>query len=191
MSTAVAAAIHLVRHAKVAYVHPERWINAAGVRRFEDGYNAAPIHDESHPPAELLDLAATADVLAASDMRRAIASAQRLAPGREPHVSPLLREITLEPPEWLRVPLPLVAWDWLSFTQVSSYLRRSTDHAFMRRGELATDWLTQRTTGTARVVAVTHGGFRRILDHRLVARGWNRAARPRTHENWSVWSYTR
>jgi hypothetical protein len=184
-------AIHLVRHARVNYRHPERWINAAGVMRFEDGYNAAPIHDDSHPPAELIDVAAMADVLAASDMSRAIASAQRLAPGRQPDVSPLLREITLQPPAWIRIPLPIVAWDLFSHAQVSSYLWRLADHEFVRRGEQATDWLLQRATGAAQVVAITHGGFRRILDHRLVARGWKRAVGVRTYENWSVWSYTR
>ena len=183
--------IHLVRHAKVAYVHPERWINAAGVRRFEDGYNAAPIHDDSLPPAELMAMAAKADVLAASDMIRAIASVRRLDPARDAHVVPSLREITLDTPEWMRLPLPIVVWDLFSHTLVTVRMLLSLDHEHIRRANEATNWLVERASDTQRVVAVTHGGFRRLLDAQLVRRGWQRAHAKKSYANWSVWSYTR
>jgi broad specificity phosphatase PhoE len=188
---AASATIHLVRHARVDYVHDERWMNAAGVQRFEDGYNAADIHGDSHPPAELVAIAAKATVVAASDMRRAIASVQRLVPGREADITPLLREITLETPAWVRFPLPILGWDVISHSLVSWYIARSRDHEFLRRAELAAHWLAERAAESASVVAVTHGGFRRILDHRLVTRGWARIPGSRSYENWSVWSYTR
>ena len=191
MSAAARAIIHLVRHARVDYSHPERWINAAGVQRFEDGYNAAPIHDESHPPPELVALAAEADVLAASDMIRAIASVQRLDSSREAHVIPALREITLETPGWIRLPLPIVVWDMFSHTLVSVRLLLSLDHEHIRRASEATNWLEEQAGRTQRVVAVTHGGFRRLLDAQLVRRGWRRAHTRTSYANWSVWSYTR
>ena len=172
-------------------MHGERWINAAGVRRFEDGYNAAGIHDDSLPPAELVTLAADAHVLAASDMVRAIASAQRLVPGRQPDVSPLLREITLEVPAWIRFPMPILAWDLVSHSLVSWYIASARDHEFTRRAREAVEWLSQRAGDAQSVVAITHGGFRRFLDAGLVAGGWARSPGPRTYENWSVWSYTR
>jgi hypothetical protein len=191
VSSEAGGIIHLVRHARVNYVHPERWMNAAGVQRFEDGYNAAPIHDDSLPPPELVAIAAKADIVAASDMIRAIASVRRLDPTREAHVVPALREITLDTPAWMRLPLPIVVWDLFSHTLVSVRLLLSLDHEHIRRADEATNWLEQQAGATQRVVAVTHGGFRRLLDARLVRRGWSRAHTRKSYANWSVWSYTR
>jgi hypothetical protein len=72
-------------------------MRASGVGLYEDAYDAAGIRDDSHPPDELRRIAEGA-TLASSNMKRAIASIERLAPGRPYSASPLLREIRLEPP---------------------------------------------------------------------------------------------
>src|SRR4029078_11408016 len=61
------------------------------------------------PPKTLLRRVADAAHIVASDLPRAIASAERLAGGRPIHTSPLLREIPLPIP---RLPMraPLAAW---------------------------------------------------------------------------------
>ena len=66
-------------------------MRGAGVRDFERAYNAAGILDDDVPPPELIRVAAGAHVIAASDLPRAIASARRIAPARDPDVTPLLR----------------------------------------------------------------------------------------------------
>src|SRR6185503_9821431 len=103
--------IVLVRHGRSAHVHDGRWMTPHGVRDFEHAYNVAGIRDDDAPPSELIALTAKAHVLAASDLPRAIASARRLAADRDLAISPLLREIELEPPSWIPMPLPIEAWD--------------------------------------------------------------------------------
>ena len=165
-------------------------MRSADVGAFEDDYDAAGIVDHEDPPPELIRVAAEASVIAASDLPRAIASARRIAPAREPDITPLLREIRLEPPRWLPR-LPIQVWDILSHAQWSYRLARGTQHDFVRRASDAADWLAQRAAGEATVVAVTHGGFRRIIANRLEARGWSAGPERRSYENWSVWSYSR
>jgi broad specificity phosphatase PhoE len=182
--------ILLVRHGRSAHVHDGAWMPANRVRDYERGYNAAGILSEDAPPTHLVDTATRSDTLVASDLRRAIESARRLAPGRDPVILPLLREIDLEPPRWIPMSLPIAAWDALSFAQWSYRLSVDADHEFVRRADAASDWLVERAKNAMSVVAVTHGGFRRILARRLEVRGWRAAGRDLGHANWSAWSFT-
>jgi broad specificity phosphatase PhoE len=184
----VTARILLVRHGRSAHVHDGRWMRGAGVHAFEDAYDAASILDGDAPPPELITIAATASVIAASDLPRAIASAERIAPTRRPDVTPLLREFRLEPWPWLPR-LPIQAWDAISYMQWSYRLRRNFPHDAMTRASDAAEWLVHRTADRGTLVAVTHGGFRRLIANRLEARGWRAGPERRSYENWSVWSY--
>lgn len=161
-----------------------------GVSDFERAYNAASILDDDAPPPQLIRVAGTAHVIAASDLPRAIASARRIAPTREPDVTPLLREIDLEPPRWMPH-LPIQVWDTLSHLQWTYRLIRGAPHEFIRRANAAAEWLAHRAGDSATVLAVTHGGFRRLIANRLDARGWNAGPEQRSYANWSTWSYSR
>ena len=165
-------------------------MHAAGVHDYENAYDAAGILDDDAPPPELIRVAEAAQVVAASDLPRAIASARRIAPARDPDVTPLLREFRLEPAEWMPR-LPMQVWDVFSHVQWSYRLLRGTPHDVVRRADLAAEWLAQRAVDSATVVAVTHGGFRRIVASRLEARGWRSGSERRSFANWSVWSYSR
>ena len=184
------ARILLVRHGRSAHAHDGHWMHAAGVHDYENAYDAAGILDDDAPPPELIRAAESAQVVAASDLPRAIASARRIAPAREPDVTPLLREFRLEPPGWMPR-LPMQFWEVFSHAQWSYRLLRSTAHDVIRRADDAAEWLAQRAGDSAAVVAVTHGGFRRIVASRLEARGWRAASERRSYANWSVWSYSR
>ncbi len=184
------ARILLVRHGRSAHAHDRRWMHASGVSAFEDAYDAAGILDDDAPPPELIRAAEGAHVIAASDLPRAIASARRIAPTRDPEVSPLLREFRLEPSRWMPR-LPIEAWDAISHLQWSLRLLRNAPHDVIRRANDAAEWLGQRAVDAATVVAVTHGGFRRVIANRLEARGWRAGPERRSYENWSVWGYAR
>ena len=160
-----------------------------GVRDYELAYNAAGILEHDAPPEALIRSASEAQVIAASDLSRAIASAERLAPGREVMVSPLLREIDLEPPHWIPLRLPIGVWDGFSYLQWSYRLLARRDHEYVRRADEAAGWLIARAGRSETVLAVTHGGFRRIVAQRLAVKGWMPAAGRRSYANWSVWSY--
>ena len=165
-------------------------MSAAGVRDFERGYDAAGILDDDAPPAELRELARQAGVFVASDMRRAIESAHRLLPGRQPEIQPLLRELVLEPPRWIPL-LPVEAWDAISYAQWSARLALGIDHELMERAKHAAKWLVERADAGGTVFVVTHGGFRRLVTNRLEAHGWRCTNRRRSYANWSAWTLCR
>jgi broad specificity phosphatase PhoE len=181
--------IHLVRHGRSALVHDGRWFRWADVPAYEDAYDAHGIRDDDRPGTALESLVKRESKILASDLPRAIASAARLGRAAEVELSPLLREIRLEPPRWIPMRLPIQVWDVFSHVQWSYRLFSSADHEYVRRANAAVDWLIGHASRAPNVVAVTHGGFRRILDARLVARGWSRAFDKKTYDNWSVWSY--
>lgn len=183
--------ILLVRHGRSAHLHDGRWMHADRVPDYDRNYNAAGILDDDLPPSELVEIATRADTLVASDLRRAVESARRIAPGRDPIVLPLFREIALEPPRWVPIPLPIAVWDVISFVQWSYRLAIRADHDYVRRADSAVDWLVGRALNAEYVVAVTHGGFRRIVARRLEARGWRADGRRLGYANWSAWSFSR
>ncbi len=184
------ATIVLVRHGRSAYRHDRSWLSAATVRDYERGYDNAGIRDDDAPSEELCTLATQASVFVASDMRRAIESAHRLVPGREPEIQPLVRELFLEPPRWIPF-LPMEAWDAISYFQWSARMALGIDHELMQRAEHAARWLVERSANGGTVFVVTHGGFRRLLTSRLEARGWRCTNQRRSYANWSAWSLCR
>jgi broad specificity phosphatase PhoE len=187
----MSARIVLVRHGKSTHKHDGRWLRHDSVHEFESAYDAAGIRHDSHPARELVAATAKADVVCASDMIRAIESVERLAPGREYAVSPLIREIKLESPSWIPVPLPLDAWDTICGWQWTYRLALGLDHAFVERGVHAANWLVEHAGARRTVVAVTHGGFRRIVAKRLQLFGWKAAGSNMSFANWSAWSFSR
>jgi len=184
--------ILLVRHGHSAHTSRAGWLDAAGVLRWRDAYDAAGILDDSHPPPELIAEAATADCLVASDMPRAIASAERLAPGKEVRVLPLIREMYLDLPAWVRARWPLRVWEVCIHAHwIAQELRRGIAiPGELERAARAVESLEVTSREAATMVVVTHGAFRRLLALRLVARGWTAGARTGGYSNWSVWRFS-
>lgn len=181
----------LVRHGRSAHVPNERWVDAAGVHRWREGYDAAGIVAESVPPPSLRSEAARADLVVASDLARAVASAERLAAGRDVRISPLLRESALDIPTWLPARWPLTVWaiavhlQWLTRTA----RRMAINPAERARVSAAVDWLEDVMRDHRRIVVVTHGVFRGLVGAELVSRGWTAERRISGYQHWSVWPY--
>jgi len=148
------------------------------------------VDDSDVPPAALVAQAARAGTLAASDAPRAIASATRLAPGREVAVSPLLRETPLPVPAWLPMRWPLGVWEACIHFQWGYRILRGVDapEEELHRAVAAADWLAALTRDGSLVVAVTHGVFRRLLAGRLLAMGWRAGPGRRSYGHWSAWA---
>jgi broad specificity phosphatase PhoE len=182
------ARIHLVRHGVSAHVHDGSWVDAGRAQRFIDLYDAAGIRGEA-PPADVVEMASRADVLAASTLPRAMESMQRLAPGRGPELTPLLREISFQTVGWLPVRLPINTWDVLDYVVNGYRIRRRLRTPELDRAREATDWLLSRIGDNSTLLAVTHGGFRRFLWATLVDRGWIPEFSRKRYHNWSVWSF--
>jgi broad specificity phosphatase PhoE len=152
-------------------------------------YDAAGIAEDDAPPPELVSAATGAHVVISSDLPRALASARRLAPGRDISVTPLLRELELDTSGWLPLKVPIAMWDALDYVRWSYRILRRVDCAPMQRAEKAVDWLTARVGEGSTAVVVTHGSFRRLLAASFAKRGWNAGRERRSYANWSIWSF--
>lgn len=181
------ARIHLVRHGVCAHAHDGSWIGVEGQRRFIELYDAAGIRGS--PPTEVVALAAEADVLAASTLRRAIESIERLAPGRDAELTPLLRESPFELAKLIPVRLPIGVWDAVNYVVSGYSIRRRRPTPELARAGEAADWLSSRVPANGSLLAVTHGDFRRYLWAALVDRGWRAEFTRKAYHNWSVWSF--
>src|SRR6187549_676652 len=74
--------IVLVRHGPSAHVAEARLLDRAALQQWRSAYDDAGIRPSELPPHALIAQAAAANHVIASDMRRAMESASRLAPGR-------------------------------------------------------------------------------------------------------------
>jgi broad specificity phosphatase PhoE len=165
----------------------------ADMHAWRDGYDAAGILDDDPPPAGLADLVRDANVVIASDLSRAIQSAERLTTTHSIRISPLLREAPTDIPRWIHVPLPRAFWEWTMVVRWGYRILRGTDAPpdVLARATRAANWLDDLSLGNAHVVVVTHGIFRRLLARRLEHIGWRPSGKRRSYQNWSVWSLSK
>ena len=189
----------LVRHGRSAHVEAG-WLNADGLRRWMTAYDAAEIALHHPPPSELRALTDQAARVVASDLPRAAASAQLLAPGRVIERSMLLRETPLETaarplPSLGGLRLPLRGWAlvigarWLAGWRPGA-LPPGADAQARDRAAEAAGWLVTLAEETpGRVVVVTHTTFRLLLAQALLERGW-RGPKRRPFHVWSAWRFT-
>jgi len=182
----------LIRHGRSAFVHRDGWVNADGLRRWRERYDAADIIEGDKPPKDVLIDVARADLVVASDLPRAVGSAKRLAPDREIVITPIMRETPQPIPAWMRWRLPAGAWHSLVALTWFWQILRGTDATpeEIARAATAADWLTRQAREHGTVAAVTHGVFRRLVGQKLVADGWRAEPRRRGYNHWSVWPFT-
>jgi broad specificity phosphatase PhoE len=180
----------LVRHGPSAHVHAGA-LDRDGVEQWRASYDATGIRLGDRPPEALVALAAATTYIVASDLPRAIESAERLAPKRPITVSPLVREAPLPIPQW-PTRLPLMAWN--SIITVRWYyhrLRRTDlDGPDWARAERAASWLNGVLTDGTSAMIITHGVFRRLLGLQLVRSGWSLASRQGGYRHWSSWHFS-
>jgi hypothetical protein len=187
----MAGRIILVRHGPSAHIHTGA-IDRAGLEKWRDAYDAAGIQSTCRPPAELMRIVADADHVIASDLPRAIASAERVAPGREVRVSDLFREIPLDIPRW-PTRLPLSGWSTLIFLSWVARIIRGIDHSAADRARAvsAGKLLAEIVADGSTAVVLTHGVFRRHLARQLVRDGWVSMGRQSGYQHWSAWHFAR
>jgi broad specificity phosphatase PhoE len=162
-----------------------------GVDKWRAAYDAAGIVADPPPPA-LMERVASSGLLVASDMPRAIASADRLADGRTFLTSPLLREVGQPVPRAIPLRLPMVVWNYLIAVKWGIQVMRGTDGTSEERvrAREAALWLDALTRKHDSVAVVTHGGFRRMLAFTLRDSGWKFGPDRRGYYNWSAWTMT-
>ena len=184
------ARVLLIRHGRTSHVHDGGLLDRADIERWRRACDLAGIADGDLPPHALRAEVAQADVLAASDMPRAVTSVAVLAPGRTFTVSTLLREVPLPIPA---APLraPLAVWNALIHLRWGLDILRGRDASreAKSQAEAAATWcvVAARQARTGTIAVVTHGVFRRLLAKQLVAEGWRFEPGPRSYDHWSTW----
>lgn len=188
----MAAQIILVRHGASEHVHSDWMIDHGGIQRWRDQYDLAGIQVDSQPPTQLVQVANSATHIIASDLLRAVASAERLAPQRQIETSELLREVPLKLPHW-PTRLPLIVWEFLIHVAWSYRIVRGIDSTEQDRARAtaAAKWLGEIVTNESTAVVVTHGVFRRVLAQQLLLAGWTGTDRRGGYSNWSYWTFAR
>jgi broad specificity phosphatase PhoE len=181
--------IALVRHGPSALT-ARGWLNRADVERFRIDYDSAGIQTHSSPPERVRRLAADAAHFVSSDMRRAMESAQRIAPDRPAATTTaLLREVPLPLPR-LRGRWPSVAWESLIHVAWGYRIVLNRDHEHDAQASDAGSWLRQLASDGSPVFAVTHGVIRRSIAQQLVAHGWRTYGARQRYHPWSAWEFT-
>jgi len=186
-----ASRIVLVRHGRST--HPVAgWHDSDSLHRWFAEYDAAGITPDDEPPASLRALASSAGLIVASDLRRAIESARRIAPDAPIETSALLRETPLRIP-MLRVRLPILGWALaVGVGSVVRRLRRAPHPADdVARSAAAAEWLGRLAERHGTVVAVTHSLVRGHIAAALVASRWRLEPGAARRSHWSTWSFTR
>lgn len=170
-------------------------MNHAGVEQWRADYDVAGIAHDGSAPADLRARVAHADLVAASDLPRAMESASHLWPDRPIVILPLFAEAPLRIPSIGGARAPLALWAVLIHLQWGIDILRGRDSTVdvRRRAMRAADWCVQacrsQEPGSALAV-VTHGVFRRTVADALVARGWEMRGWRRSYAPWSVWELT-
>ena len=183
--------IVLVRHGRST--HPVvGWHDSAGLHRWFEEYDAAGIEADDEPPASLRALASSAGLVVASDLRRAIESARRIAPDASIESSPLLRETPLRIP-MLTVRLPILGWALAVGAGAAIRRLRRAPHPAetVSRATAAAEWLGELAERHGTVLAVTHSLVRGHIAAALVAARWRPEPGRARRSHWSAWSFTR
>lgn len=184
--------ILLIRHGPSSHLKIRGLLDRAAVDRWRSDYDAAGISPGATPPPTLAANVVRADVVATSDLPRAIASAALLCPDKAVTTSPLFREVPLAIPDLSHLRAPLAVWNLLIALRWGLDILRGRDRPppVRQRVQAAAQWC--RTTcqqhGTdARCVIITHGVVRRLLARQLIEDGWNLLGRKQSYAHWSVW----
>jgi broad specificity phosphatase PhoE len=182
--------IVLARHGRPELPrHVERTIRGRDIGRWYRGYDGLGIVADAGPPAALRDVAAAAGCVVASDARRALESAARVAaPTTGVRIEPVLREVGF--PESIATPVRLPPDVVVLIARALQMLRRCDEPvpATRARAAAAADTLSRLADAHRTVLVIGHGWFNRFVARELRRRGW-RGPRWLPTGYWSMATY--
>jgi broad specificity phosphatase PhoE len=167
-----AGSIILVRHGLPAADRSVK-ITASEYVDWWAGYDRAGLAEGEAPPEILLEAAKNADVIFASTLPRALATAKAVVGDKPIIQDPVLIEAPLPPPNvWgRRSPRAWGVWARTAWW-LGRHAGRESRQAAELRAEAAAATLTARALRGEDVVAFGHGWFNRMIRPVLKAQGW-------------------
>ncbi|MHA6289269.1 histidine phosphatase family protein [Maricaulis sp. CAU 1757] len=145
-------------------------------RQYEDWwdheYQPARLVPGQVPPPELVRYASEASTLFASTLRRAVETAETIAPGRDLIFDPCFVEAELPPPP---MPGKYMAKHWGVFARCSWWMGLSRGRESRVDAEMRADAATEKLIAAAAagpVVLCAHGWFNRMIRPSLRGRNW-------------------
>lgn len=160
------------------------------VAEWSKGRDEAPIDRGFPPPAELVRVAQSSGVVAASTLRRSLESAAAVAPGAPPVVDPEYREVSLpteihsgvrmRPKAWTT--LARIAW-YCGWSPGVENLAEARD-----RAALAATSLIELAAAHHSVLLTGHGMFNGLIGKQLRDAGWS-GPRMRPRRYWAFAMY--
>lgn len=184
----------LIRHGRATLDAPRWLLSRAQVAQLQVAYESSRLVPGETPPSALVEEVAAANLIACSDLPRAVESAAMLAPGRPATRCAHFRELHLPIPMqgWAIPRAPLPVWELLGHLQWEIDILRGRDVSpeGAAQEERAVAWcqeLARSLPVHATVAVVTHGVFRRLLARTLERSGWLPDRARRSYANWSVW----
>jgi broad specificity phosphatase PhoE len=149
-------------------------ISSRDVGQWVRRYNESGIDQRLMPPESVSRLVASAGCVVASNLRRSVESAAVLAPSRDVHIDPELREAVL--PDSLGISVRMPPDVWVVLARVAWWLdwcrSEETVDATRRRAGRAADRLSVLAREHESVAVVGHGMFNWFIARELVKRGW-------------------
>jgi broad specificity phosphatase PhoE len=165
--------IVLVRHGQPV-LPMRRRISGIEIGEWVSSYNEMGIVERAVPPDEVLRHAASITCVMASNCRRSVESAARLASMSAVRIDPELREAAL--PKSLGLSVRLPAGVWVVLARVAWWLRcgdtEEDIHATRQRADRVATRLCALADQYGAVLVVGHGMFNRFLAQQLARRGW-------------------
>lgn len=196
--------ISLIRHGPPAVSLRQR-VRGHQFRQFVERYDAAKIERLAEPTAAAQRVMAQADVVFASNLPRALHTAELLGMPMQPVVDPRFREIEfpVDFPRYFRFSALIWSAIAIALWRLGYSSSRSESLTQTRqRARLATDLLegqcgderdgliqSQREFSTS-VVLVAHGGINRLIAKELRSRGWRGPRFPHSR-HWGCTTYCR
>jgi len=177
--------IILIRHAKVD-LDNSRKIDSLSLQKWVGDYDSAPIHSNSLPSKEIMEIVKSANVVLTSTLRRAIDSAGVL--GIEVHEqNSLFNEAGI--PE---VKIPFFKFKpktWLVILRLLLLFGLGKKDTSLKASKIQAREATQKllvfSENNERVVLVGHGGMNWLIRKVLMKEGWILEAST-GHSNWGI-----
>lgn len=184
--------ISLIRHGKSLLTENEK-ITGREFKKWVEKYDYVGVFEESAYPSSTLEKIANANMVIASDLKRAVESARLLNPAAKVNSDPLFRETELPCNSTRLFNVKLKPGSWAIILRILwfsgySYQCESLNQAKFRANK-ASQQLIEYAKDCESVVLVGHGFFNMLIAKELQKKGWKGRIK-RDGKHWNCMTFS-